>query len=37
MRTKLHIPIYSTLSPRKRQYVHMAAGGLGMLTLVIRC
>lgn len=35
MPVNIHIPVYSRLSPKKRQYVNMAAGGIGMVTLLL--
>ncbi|MFT3819886.1 MAG: TraB/VirB10 family protein [Rubrivivax sp.] len=31
----LKIPIYSTLSPKAKQYVHLVAGGIGMLAVAL--
>lgn len=35
MATRTQIPIYSALSPKQRQYVHMALGGTAMLCVAL--
>lgn len=35
MKPKFSLPFYSRLSPKKRQYVNMAAGGLGMMGVAL--